>query len=182
METRLYDENEIKIFVLYLMYNIGRPLEYNDINDIVMQDGFVGGIDFADCFADLLENGNVKEINCDGKPLYAVSEQGIRIVESLQDDIMNYVKTKGLKSAMRMLDFKKRGAQVETSFEARNDGRYDLTCSIRDSGQMSLEVKLVAENVSQLELMRHQFRENPEQIYKGVLALLTGEIEYLIHD
>lgn len=182
METRLYDENEIKIFVLYLMYNIGCPLEYGDINDIVMQDGFVGGIDFADCFADLLESGNVKEVREDGKLLYAVSERGVQIVENLQDDIMNYVKTKGLKSALRMLDFKKRGAKIETSFEPRVDGRFDLTCSIRDDRQMSLEVKVIAENAGQLELMRYQFRENPEQVYKGVLALLTGEIDYLIHN
>lgn len=182
METRLYDENEIKIFILYLMFNIGRPLEYEDINDIVMQDGFVGGIDFADCFADLLEKGNVKEIHSDAKLYYAVSEQGVHIVESLQDDIMSYVKTKGLKSALRMLDFKKRDARIETSFEPRADGRYDLTCTIRDREQLSLEVKLVAENASQLELMRYQFRENPEQIYKGILALLTGEMDYLIHD
>lgn len=181
METRLYDENEIKIFILYLMFNIGRPLEYEDINDIVMQDGFVGGIDFADCFADLLEKGNVKEIHSDSKLYYTVSEQGIHIVESLQDDIMSYVKTKGLKSALRMLDFKKRGAKIETSFESRADGRYDLTCTIHDREQLSLELKLVAENASQLELMRYQFRENPEQIYKGILALLTGEMDYLIH-
>lgn len=180
METRLYDENEIKIFVLYLMVNIGRPLEYDDINDIVMQDGFVGGIDFADCFADLLENGNITEIHDVGKVFYKVSERGLQIVENLQGDIMGYVKTQGLKSAMRMLDFKERGASVETSFEPRSDGRFDLTCSIKDDGQMSLSVKLVAETAGQLELMRHQFRENPEQVYKGILALLTGEIDYLI--
>lgn len=181
METRLYDENEIKIFVLYLMVNIGRPLEYDDINDIVMQDGFVGGIDFADCFADLLENGNIKEIHDVGKVYYKVSERGLQIVENLQSDLMSSVKTQGLKSAMRMLDFKARGASIETSFEPRADGRFDLSCSIKDGGQTTLELKVVAETASQLELMRYQFRENPEQVYKGVLALLTGEIDYLMH-
>ena len=75
METRLYAEDEIKIFILYLMYHIGRPLEYSDINDIVMQDGFVGGIDFADCFADLLERGNVVELRDEARTLYHISEQ-----------------------------------------------------------------------------------------------------------
>ena len=180
METRLYAEDEIKLFILYLMYHIGRPLEYDDINDIVMQDGFVGGIDFADCFADLLERGNVSEINEEGKLLYQVSDQGMQVLESLQGDLMNYVKTRGLRSAMRLLDFRKRGAKVETSFESRLDGCYDLTCAIRDNGPLSLELKLVVENSAQLELMRYQFRENPEQIYKGILALLTGEIGYFM--
>lgn len=180
METRLYAEDEIKLFILYLMYHIGRPLEYDEINDIVMQDGFVGGIDFADCFADLLERGNVTESNEEGHLLYQVSEQGMQVLESLQGDLMNYVKTRGLRSAMRLLDFRKRGAKVETSFQPRPDGYYDLTCAVRDQGQLSLELKLVVENSAQLELMRYHFRENPEQIYKGILALLTGEIGYLM--
>lgn len=180
METRLYAEDEIKIFILYLMYHIGRPLEYSDINDIVMQDGFVGGIDFADCFADLLERGNVVELRDEARTLYHISEQGVQVVESLQGDLMNYVKTKGLRSALRLLNFRERGAAVETSFQPRADGSYNLTCAIRDQGKLSLEIKLVAENSAQLELMRYQFRENPEQIYKGVLALLTGEIGYLM--
>lgn len=180
MDTRLYAEDEIKIFILYLMYHIGRPLEYDDINDIVMQDGFVGGIDFADCFADLLERGNVMEVREEWATLYQISEQGVRVVESLQGDLMNYVKTKGLRSALRLLNFKERGASIETSFEPRMDGSFDLTCAIRDSGNLSLEIKLVAENSTQLELMRYQFRENPEQIYKAILAIMTGEIGYLM--
>ncbi len=182
METRLYAEDEIKIFILYLMYHIGRPLAYSDINDIVMQDGFVGGIDFADCFADLLERGNVVELRDDSQTLYQISEQGVQVVESLQGDLMNYVKTRGLRSALRLLNFRERGAAVETTFQPRADGSYNLTCAIRDQGKLSLELKVVAENSAQLELMRYQFRENPEQIYKGILALLTGEIGYLMSD
>lgn len=182
METRLYDENEIKIFILYLMYHVGRPLEYEEINDIVMQDGFVGGIDFADCFADLLERDNVMEIREPNRTLYQVSDRGVQVVESLQGDIMNYVKTRGLRSALRLLNFRERGASIETSFQPRADGCYDLTCTIHDEGMMSLEVKVVASNSAQLELMRYHFRENPEQIYKGILSLLTGEIDYLISD
>ena len=182
MDTRLYAEDEIKIFILYLMYHIGRPLEYEDINDIVMQDGFVGGIDFADCFADLLERGNLMEVREEWATLYQISEQGARVVESLHGDLMNYVKTRGLRSALRLLNFKERGASIETSFQPRMDGSFDLTCAIKDSGNLSLEVKLVAENSAQLELMRYQFRENPEQIYKGILAVMTGEIGYLLNE
>lgn len=182
MDTRLYAEDEIKIFILYLMYHIGRPLEYEDINDIVMQDGFVGGIDFADCFADLLERGNLMEVREEWATLYQITEQGVRVVESLQGDLMNYVKTRGLRSALRVLNFKDRGASIETSFQPRMDGSFDLTCAIKDSGNLSLEVKLVAENSAQLELMRYQFRENPEQIYKGILAVMTGEIGYLLNE
>ena len=182
MQGPLKDKNDIKIFILYLLRNIGYPLDFDNINDIVVQDGVVGYFDFADCFADLLERRNVVELRDENRTYYQISEQGVQIVESLQSDLMNYVKTRGLKSALRLLNFRERGAAVETSFQPRTDGSYDLTCAIRDQGKLSLEIKLVAENSSQLELMRYHFRENPEQVYKGVLALMTGELGYLINE
>ena len=55
MQAQLKDKNDIKIFILYLMRHVGRPLDFVSINDIVVQDGYVGYFDFVECFAELLE-------------------------------------------------------------------------------------------------------------------------------
>ena len=68
--TQLTEKNDIKIFILYLLNNINQPMEYADINDIVVQDGIVGPIDFAECFAELLDSGNVIEIVENSKSYY----------------------------------------------------------------------------------------------------------------
>ena len=52
MATQLKDENEIKIFILYLLDKIGYPLDYPSIGSIMMQDGIVNFFDFAQCFFD----------------------------------------------------------------------------------------------------------------------------------
>ena len=57
----LTDKFEIKIFILFLLKNIKEPLEFSMINDIVIQDGYVNYFDFAICFAELLENGQILE-------------------------------------------------------------------------------------------------------------------------
>ena len=57
MQAQLKDKNDIKIFILYLMRHVGRPLDFVSINDIVVQDGYVGYFDFVECFAELLEAG-----------------------------------------------------------------------------------------------------------------------------
>ena len=53
---QLHGKDDIKIFILYLMHNLSFPMEYVDINDVVVQDGVVGTIDCAECFAELLDN------------------------------------------------------------------------------------------------------------------------------
>lgn len=182
MVTRLYDQNEIKIFILFIINSLNRPMKYEDINDAIMQDGIVGGLDFADCFADLLDAGNIKEIR-DGNDLYyELTTQGKQVVESLQNDIPRSVRTQGLKSALRLLDFKERGSEISAKYAMRDDGRYDLVCSIVDEKQLSLEIKLIVESSNQLELMMHNFDDRPEVMYRGVIALLTGDMEYLLSD
>lgn len=182
MVTRLYDQNEIKIFILFIINSLNRPMKYEDINDAIMQDGIVGALDFADCFADLIDAGNIKELR-DGDDLYyELTTQGKQVVESLQNDIPRSVRTQGLKSALRLLDFKERGSQVSAKFYNREDGRYDLVCSIIDEKQLSLELKLIVESSNQLELMMHNFDDRPEVMYRGIIALLTGDMDYLISE
>jgi len=62
MQSQFRDKNDIKIFILYLLRHIGYPLDFVSINDIVVQDGYVGYFDFVECFAELLETGNILEI------------------------------------------------------------------------------------------------------------------------
>ena len=42
--------NNVKIFILYLMQNVGYPLDFVSINDIVMQTDYVMYLDFAVAF------------------------------------------------------------------------------------------------------------------------------------
>ena len=181
MQERLKNFDEIRVFILFLMYNLKIPLEYELLNEAAVQDGIVAGLDFADGFADLLEKGNIEEIkNGTSSPKYKLTMQGIHIVESYQNDLTNSIRTQGLRSAMRLLDFKQRGSEIKTRYEMRDDGRYDLWCEIIEERQVTFQIKIIADNAAQLELMRYTFDQKPETVYKGVLTLLTGKSDYLL--
>ena len=47
--------NNVKIFVLYLMRNIGYPMSFSTVNDIVMQNDYVMYLDFAEAFHEMLD-------------------------------------------------------------------------------------------------------------------------------
>jgi len=173
-------KDDIKIFILYLLHNLNRPLEYEVINDIVVQDEIVRGLDFVECFAELVDAGNIIEINEKGHSYYIISDRGVTIVQSLQSQLLPYIRTKSLKSAFRLLSYKERGSEIKSSYERRSDGKFDVCCQIIDERQLSLEIKIVADNERQLIKIRENFDDRPEVMYRGVLALLTGEIDYLL--
>lgn len=184
MQTQLKDKNDIKIFILYLMRHVGRPLDFVSINDIVVQDGYVGYFDFVECFAELLEAGNVEEIKSEGEDsdeLYRVTEQGAYVVDTLDSRLINTIREKSLKSALRLLSFKERGAKVKFDFETLKNGRFKADCVISEKDDEPMRVTVTLESANQLEKIRHNFYDKPEVVYRGILAVLTGEVNYLIN-
>ena len=71
------EENEIKIFILYLLDKIGYPLDYPSIGSIMMQDGIVNFFDFAQCFFALVDAGHIREIVRDASGEKETKENGI---------------------------------------------------------------------------------------------------------
>lgn len=186
MQAPLKDKNDIKIFILYLLKNLNYPLDFNTIGDIVVQDEFVNYFDFAECFAELLDCGNIEKLPADKgadgehKELYRITQNGITIAEQLQSALLNMIKEKSLKSAMRLLSFKSRGSDVSCSYTEREDGRFDLHCEVSEKDNKILELGLIIESKYQLDKMLYNFNERPEVVYRGIISLLTGDINYLI--
>ena len=180
MQAALKDKNDIKIFILYLMRNVGYPLEFENLNDIVVQDVVVGYFDFVECFGELLDTGNIAEIKKDNSDMYIITEQGKQVSDNLEGNLLGIIRDKSLKSALRLLSFKKRGSEIKCSSSQRDDGRYTFVCSIVDQHEETLHLELIVDNKIELEKMKYNFSDKPEICYRGILALLSGEVNYLL--
>ena len=162
---------------MYLLKNIKEPLEFSTINDIVVQDGFVNYFDFAICFAELLESNQITELKGD-KTLYVISPEGTEAVESVEDKIFVSVKEKALRSALRLLAFNRSGSRTRSRVEKAEKG-YKLICSIEDSEKTLLHIEVFLTDAHYAEKLRVNYDERAEIIYKGVLSLLSGDVNFL---
>ena len=179
MKLPLAEKNDIKIFILYLMRNIGYPLDFNSISDIVIQDGIVGYFDFAECFAELVDAETIEARGSGADLQYSVSEKGLHIAEELSNGLLAGIREKSLTSALRHLSFKKRGAVLKTMLEELDSGRYRVRCTIREKEEYILDVSVTAESEAQAAKIVDNFNRRPEVAFRGVLALLSGEVDYL---
>ncbi len=177
------DKNYVKVFILYLLWNIDRPLDFATINDIMIQDGYVGYFDFAESFAELLDDGNVSE-ECgeDGVERYRITEKGIHVAESLSGDIFFEIRDKSLKSALRLLSFKERRAEVSCVFgeiPMVEGGGYEVTCEVKEHGRKTCSITVRVDSKERAETIKSNFYEHPETVYKGALALLSGDVNLI---
>lgn len=93
---------------------------------------------------------------------------------------MNTIREKSLKNALRLLSFKKRGADLKCIGEELEDSHYRITCIIWEHKEEILRLSVVLDNRTQFERMKINFYDKPEIVYRGILALLSGEVNYLL--
>lgn len=178
---RLIEKNDIKIFILYLLRHIDYPLDFTNVNDIMVQDEFVNYFDFAECFAELIDAENIREFTDEnGVTVYQITEKGKRVSESLESDLYMTIREKSLKSALRLLDFKKRGSLSKCSYKELPDGTFEFTCFIREGSEEIFRCTMKVDNRNMLDRMLYKFDDRPENAYRGMISLLTGEIDYLL--
>lgn len=177
----LKDRDDVKIFVLYLMNSIGYSPEYDVLHDLAVQDGFVTSFDFIEAYGELIEKGNiVKDVDADGKEVMRITDQGRHVAETLSGRLLLSVREKSLKSALRYISFQKSGMKMSSEATELPYGKYEYKCSVKNDSDELFELKVVFDNKKQLEKAMYNFDSKPEFIYKGILALLTGEANYLI--
>ncbi len=181
MSSPLGSKQNVKVFVLYLMQNVGYPMDFVTINDIIMQTDYVAYLDFAESFA-ALEDAELilrEGENQKGEPTFVVSDKGRTVVESLRDTILPSILDESLACALRYLDFTRRGVKTSCRTEKSSAGGYDFTCTITEKGNTLLSVTLHADSAAQAARMEAQFRAAPENMFRGTLALLSGNVNYL---
>ena len=61
MSSPVGSMQNVKIFVLYLMENVGRPLSFVTLNEIVMRTDYVMYLDFRLAFTKMLDDGLIAE-------------------------------------------------------------------------------------------------------------------------
>lgn len=169
----------VKIFVLYLLENINYPLDFSTINDIVMQTDYVMYLDFAEGFYEMVDMHLIDKFEEDGKELYLITDRGRLVARELKSDLLASVLDKSLAQALRYLDFKKRKIVERCTVEKTDDGRYLVTCSFTEKGVLIFSQSLVVDTENRAERMRNNFYERPETIYRGVVALMAGNVNYL---
>lgn len=181
IKLKLENQIDVKIFILFLLNNVGEPLVYNTVHDIVVQDEFVNHFDFAISFSELLERGQIIELGEEGNRLYAVSDSGREVLNSYESSLLNIIKDKALRSALRLIAFNRSGNRITSTITEVNNG-YSLRCAIVDKEKTIFSSEVFLTDRAYAEKMKQNFEENAEIIYRGSLSLLSGDVNFIFDD
>lgn len=177
-DGEMSDKIDIKVFILFLLDELKYPMSESVIREIVSENGVVGRFDFAECFSELVEKGHIIAYDDGKETLYVVSPLGHMVASELQGTLHDSIREKSRASAMKRLSLHLRGASLETSVTKTEAGGYLVICEIKDAQGVMMNTSLTVPTESEANAIVAHFKEQPEEVCRGVLAVLTGKIAY----
>lgn len=170
---------EIKFLVCYLLSQIKEPMTFSQINDALLHHGLVNYFELAGTLSELAESGHLAcEDLADNREdsLYRLTALGLETAKTFAGTLPASVKEKALNCARHQM-LRKR---IESSNHAkvrRTDDGYVVDISVCDIGSDLLNLSLFMPTETEADLVRRVFLSDPLMVYRGVLALLTGDLQ-----
>lgn len=172
-------DDEIKLLILYLLEKLKKPLSAEVLSEIILWDGSVNYFDFSAAFDHLTQTKALSVFDGEGSGRrYTLSSEGETILRCMGDSLSETLRDKALRSATRLLAYRNEG-RIATATLSETDDGFVLRCMIRDHDQVFLDLTLYPKSKNEAESFRFRFENNPEDLLRGVLAILSGQAKFL---
>jgi hypothetical protein len=175
----LKTETDIKVFLLFLLDNIGYPLEYEVILSIVAENTDDISLDYSDCLTRLVESGHLEIDELGTDSYFSITEKGRMVAAELYDTIDEGFRERSLRSAIKHVSLSKSETAIKAYIERTEGGRYRVTLEASDRYGELMKTSLAVNSLAEAEQIKKNFEAKPDGVYRGVLFSATGRIEYL---
>ncbi len=166
----LYDTNDIRILICYILSNIEEALTQEEISNIIREYGLANYFEIAHAISQLHE---LKAIKLDDMDRFTVTDAGREIAETLSSSLPYTVKKKALKSTNKALKIKESLKDNIAKIEPCEKG-YKVIIVIPDGSLEMLRVEIFASSREEAERAVENFLSNPLALYLNNLNLLFG--------
>ena len=181
MNTKaLQNKIDIKIFILFLLDHLSYPVDDESISQVIVENGYVGSFDFTECFSELLDLGHIVADDVDGKTYYAISDEGKKVSAQFQDSVIEPIRTASAHSASRIMSLSRRGVTLLAEMQEREDKHFFVRCSVSEKSGELFSFSVTVSSRVQAEHIISAFKKNPERTFRGLMSVVTGDIDYLL--
>jgi hypothetical protein len=171
------DTNDIKILVCYLLKNVDNPLSFENVSEILLRDGLVNYFELVTAVDDLLVSGHIDLVMQGTQKFYKSTKLGDGTADLFERRLPYSVREKAVKAAIRLLSKIKRESENSVEITENISGGLNVCCKILDMDDELLSINLFVPDKQQAEMVKKYFLADPVIVYKGVLSLLTGDVD-----
>ncbi len=178
-EFALSTTTDMKVFLLFLLDNIGYPLDHETLLDIVRENTDEISFDYDECLRQLASSEHVLHDEVDGVRYYMISDKGRMVASQLYDTLDKEFCERSLRIAGRHISLSKSGASIKAYITETESRRYRVTLEAFDKHGELMSTSITVNSRTEAEVIKKNYEAKPDGVYRGVLFSVTGRLEYM---
>lgn len=156
------------------MNRAAEPVSFSQLTATFQNTGFVNYFEFSDLISELLEQGHIVR-NENDKMLFTLTEHGKETAENFYKKVPLAVRERCEAQLQKQLRLSHRMRENNVEITPTKDG-FQITLEIPDIGTPLLRLSLFVPTRELCEEVRRRFLNDPLTLYKGAIALATGDV------
>lgn len=173
----LRSKNDIKLLICYMLASVQTALSEEEIVSILQENGLANYFEITDAFSDLVAAGNLAAD--EKKPgSYQVTDSGKLISEQLDISLPISVRERALSATLNLLAQVRRENENKVTIQKTENG-YTVHCHVSGGEMELMSFSLYVPDMLQARMVKRIFHRDPQRVYQGMLALVTGNDDLL---
>ena len=166
----LNSTNEIKILCCFLVDQMKKAVPHDLLVEALTVSGLVNYFEVASAISELLVHGNLVQDEAG----YVLSDSGKQISRTLGGDLPVTVREKAQSELQDLMNYYSKSEQIEVQILDYEYG-YKVVCVLNDAviGEIFSTTIYVPDRKTAV-LVRNNFIDNSEKVYREMLHTLTG--------
>ena len=146
-------------------------MDRDAVTEILVGGGMANYFDTEDAIEELIRMGHLAEEN----RTITVTATGAQIGDSLAVRVPYTLRQRSAEAALKLLKRRQVEQDNKVDIQKLEEGGYAVTCTVRDGQRDLLSVTLRVSDNRQAEQIKEQFLSDPALLFRGNLAILTGD-------
>lgn len=175
--------DKIKILICYVFKSVNQPLAKDTILSTLYDNSIANYFEISQALYELENNGALSFDDDLGK--YVMTQKGYKIADELSQELSVYIKHKAAQAAMKTLLYEKRLRETRVNINRTEDGKYRVDIKVlsmlpgEGEEDSLLDLSMYVPDMTQAEVVKRSFLNNPSHLYQNVVDALTEETEFV---
>ena len=170
---------DIKVFLLFILDNIGYPVEHKTVMDIVEENLDDISLDYDECLRQLVRTEHLLYDEIDDLRYYLISDKGRMVAAELYDSLDKSFRERALRCTIKHISFVERGVRIKCYITEAENKRFKVTMEARDRYGELMNTSVTVNSRAEAEVIKKNYEAKPDAVYKGILFSVTGKLEYI---
>ncbi|EOC99500.1 DUF4364 family protein [Caldisalinibacter kiritimatiensis] len=163
-----------KLLLLYILDRIDIPMTNSDITQLVLENNYMNYFMVQQFLSELVASKFLEFTTKDGNEYYHLSKAGSETLNFFIDRIPKEVKEKIDTMTEKKKEEMIKETQIIGNYYKKNDAEYIVNLKVIENDITLFNLSLNVVSNKQAKMICKKWKENPQDIYKKILDLLTN--------